>query len=66
MIVNLSPATCNVREVSKLVAKQVDFEVVLLDSNGYPLLDDSTSGESFWKSTRIILTGVSTKVIGMA
>ena len=56
VVVNLSPATCNVREVSQLVAKQVDFEVVLLDSKGYPLLDNnSTSGESFWKSTRKIL-----------
>ena len=42
--------------MSQLVAKQVDFDVVLLDSKGYPLLDnESTSGESFWKSTRKIL-----------
>ena len=56
MVVNLSPATCNVREVSQLVGKQVDFEVVLLDSKGCPLLeDDNTSRETFLKSTRRIL-----------
>ena len=56
VVVHLSPATCNVKEVSQLIAKQVDFDVVLLDSKGYPLLDnESTTGESFWKSTRKIL-----------
>ena len=55
-MVLLSPVTRNVKEVSQLIAKQVDFDVVLLDSKGYPLLDnESTSGESFWKSTRKIL-----------
>ena len=55
VVVLLSPAICNVKEVSQFVAKQVDFEV-LLDSKGYPLLDnESTSGDSFWKSTRKIL-----------
>ena len=56
VVVHLSPATCNVKEVSQLVAKQVDFDIVLLDSKIYPLLDnESTTGESFWKSTRKIL-----------
>lgn len=56
VVVHLSPATCNVKEVSQLIAKQVDFDVVLLDSKGCPLLDnESTTGESFWKSTRKIL-----------
>lgn len=31
VVVNLSPPTCNVGEVSQMVAKQVDFKVVLLD-----------------------------------
>ena len=56
VVVNLSPATCSVKEVFQLVAKQIDFDVALLDSKGYPLLsNESTSGESFWKSTRKIL-----------
>ena len=32
VVVNLSPATCTVKEVSQLVAKQVHFDVTLLDS----------------------------------
>lgn len=56
VVVNLSSATCSVNGVSQLVAKQVDFDVILLDSKGFPLLNnESTSGESFWKSTRKIL-----------
>ena len=55
MVVVLSPAICNAKEVSQLVGKQVDSDI-LPDSKGYSLLDNKiTSGESFWKSTRKIL-----------
>ena len=39
VVVNLSPVTCSVKDVSQLVAKQVNFfYVTLMDSKGYPLL----------------------------
>ena len=47
---------CTVRRVTDLVSKQVGVDVVLLDSKGYPLLEnDSTSVESFWRGTRKVL-----------
>ena len=38
VVVNLSPVTCTVKKVSQLVAKQVDFDVILLESKGFLLL----------------------------
>ena len=56
VVVNLSSSACTVSAVTDLVRKQVDFDVILLDSKCYPLLgNDSTSGEGFWKSTRKVL-----------
>ena len=56
VVVNLGPSACSVSSVTDLVRKQVDFNVILLDSNCYPLLgNESTSGEGFWKSTRKVL-----------
>ena len=52
----LTPDQCNVRSVSDLMAEQVGFPVILLDSKCYPLSSNSgTSGTDFWKSTRRIL-----------
>ena len=52
----LQPDQCNVPSVADLVASQVGFPVVLLDSKCYPLSTNSgTSGVDFWKSTRRIL-----------
>ena len=39
-----------------MVSKQVGVEVILLDSKCYPLLENnSTSAESFWRSTPKVL-----------
>lgn len=52
----LDTSTSTVRQVTKLVGKQVDQGVILLDSKCYPILEnESTSGEAFWKSTRKVL-----------
>ena len=52
----LTPDQCNVRSVSELMAEQVGFAVILLDSKCYALSSNSgTSGTDFWKSTRRIL-----------
>ena len=54
--VSLDPSSSNVRKVTELVNKQVDLDVILLDSKCYPLLEnESTSGETFWRSTRKVL-----------
>ena len=56
VVVSLVPSQCNVQVVGDLVAQQVGFEVVLLDSKCFPLLaNESTSGVDFWKSTRKVL-----------
>ena len=52
----LEPDQCNAPSVADLVASQVGFPIVLLDSKCYPLSPSSgTSGDDFWKSTRRIL-----------
>lgn len=51
-----SSLSCSVPRVAGLVSKQANIDVVLLDSKCYPILDnDSTTGESFWRSTRKVL-----------
>ena len=56
IVLTLEPSQCNLAAVGKLVAQQVGFEVILLDSKAYPLLpSDATSGAQFWKSTRRVL-----------
>ena len=51
-----SSSPCSVPRVAELVAKQTNIDVILLDSKCYPILDnDSTAGESFWRSTRKVL-----------
>jgi len=47
---------CTVSKVAELVKRQVGFEVVLLDSKLFPVIDnESTSGPEFWRSTRKII-----------
>ncbi len=54
--VTLDSLSCTVPRVSELIRRQLDMEVVLLDSKSYPLMDnDSTRGASFWKSSRKVL-----------
>ena len=54
--VTLDASSCTVRRVAELLKRQLDMEVVLLDSKCYPLTEnESTSSESFWKSSRKIL-----------
>ena len=54
--VTLDASSCTVRRVTELLRRQLDMEVVLLDSKCYPLVqNESTSNESFWKSSRKIL-----------
>ena len=56
VVVTLSPSQCTVQAVGDLVAQQVGFEVVLLDSKCYqPLNTEGTSGMDFWKSTTKII-----------
>ena len=73
----LDASTSTVRQVTKLVGKQVDQGVILLDSKCYLILENvSTSEEAFWKSTRKVLaancdlydklTGKSTRSVGKA
>ena len=52
----LEPSQCNVKGVTQLVTNEVGFQVVLLDSKCYPILDGEASGKvAFWKITRKIL-----------
>ena len=52
----LDPSSSTVRKVAELVKRQIDVDVILLDSKCYPLLEnDSTSGELYWRSTRKVL-----------
>ena len=54
--INTIAGECNVSAVSEKVQEQVGFEVILLDSKLFPLLDnDATTGVDFWKSTRKII-----------
>lgn len=54
--ISASLGECTVSAVADMVKAQVGFEVILLDSKLYPLMDnDSTTGTDFWKSTRKII-----------
>ena len=53
---SLKPSQCNVKGVTQFITNEVGFQVVLLDSKCYPILDGEASGKAaFWKSTRKIL-----------
>ena len=54
--VSIDPNDCSPSAVAQEVSESVGFDVILLDSKCYPLLDNAaTSVISFWKSTRKIL-----------
>ena len=54
--VQVDSFSCNPTAVTKLVSANVGFQVILLDSKCYPLLDNNvTSALDFWRSTRKIL-----------
>ncbi len=56
IVLTLQPPQCSLTTVGQLVAQQVGFDVILLDSKAYPLLpSDATSGVQFWKSSRRVL-----------
>ena len=56
VIISLDPSACNLTQAAQSVKMQVGFEVILLDSKLFPLLDnESTSGVEFWRSTRKII-----------
>ena len=51
----LNELSSSVSQVSELVKRQIDLDVILLDSKCYPLLDNpSTRGEAFWKSSGLL------------
>ena len=51
-----SMGECNVASAAEIVKRQVGFEVILLDSKLYPLIEsEATSGFDYWKSTRKII-----------
>ena len=55
----LEPSQCIIKGVTQLVTNEVGFQVVLLDSKCYPILDGEASGKvAFWKSTRKILAAL--------
>ena len=52
----LDASTPSVRKVTELASKQVNLDVILLESKCYLILEnEGTSGEAFWKSTRKVL-----------
>ena len=59
---------CNAPTVTEKVKNQVGFEAILLDSKLYPLIvNDSTSGLDYWKSSRKIIATSRTvyeKIVG--
>ena len=49
VVVSLSPSQCTVQAVGEVVTQQVGFDVVLLDSKCYQLVNtEGTSGVDFW------------------
>lgn len=59
--VNVDNTCCNPTAVSNLLAKNLGFEVIMLDNKCYPLLhNEATTTLEFWKSTRKILAASKT------
>ena len=49
-------SSSTVQHVTELMKRQIDLDVVLVDSKCYPFLDnDSTHGKAIWKTTRKVL-----------
>ena len=56
VVVTLEVGRCSPVNVAELVNQQVGFQVVLLDSKCFPILEsDTTTGTDYWKSNRKIL-----------
>ena len=56
VIISLEIGHCSPSVVAESVRQQVGFEVVLLDSKCFPILEtDSTTTTEFWKSNRKVL-----------
>lgn len=58
LIISLDSAMgeCNVSTAAEMVRCEIGFEVILLDSKLFPILNnDATSGVDFWKSTRKVI-----------
>ena len=56
IVVALEPDNCSPVLVAQLVEQQVRYDVILLDSKCFPILDnDTTRTTEYWKSTRKVL-----------
>ena len=56
VVVTLEVGNCSPDIVADLIKQQVGFQVVLLDSKCFPILEsDTTTGTDYWKSNRKIL-----------
>lgn len=56
VVVSLRESNCTVAAVGAAVTQHIGFDVILMDSKCYPLMNsDGTSGSGFWKSTQKIL-----------
>ena len=68
LVVTLEVGHCSLTSVTEAVTQQVAFDVVLLDSKCFPILQSETTNETeFWKSNRKILAASKTlydKLIG--
>lgn len=68
VVVTLEAGNCNISVVGGLIQQQVGFEVILLDSKCFPVLDSATtSSDEFWRCNRKILAAsksLYTKMIG--
>ena len=52
----LDVSSSTVQHVTELMKRQIDLDVVLVDSKCYPFLDnDSTHGKAIWKTTQKVL-----------
>ena len=59
--VNLDESKCTLNTVAEM-KDQLSFEVILLDSKCFPLLDENAQGTRFWKSTRKVLAASRNKI----
>ena len=56
LVVTIDSDNCSLTTVSNLVQQQIGFEVILLDSKCFPVMEsDTTNSIEFWKSNRRIL-----------
>ncbi len=56
VVVTLEPHKCSQGVVVELVKQQVGYDIILLDSKCFPVLDNETTRSTeYWKSTRKIL-----------